>query len=73
MGNSLMKDSMKTWGQAWKDGLVSGAIGSLASTVAGVMAVGIGVATSPLLLLSAVFGSLTLYVSSPLRTTSKPI
>lgn len=34
MSNSLMKDSMKTWGQAWKDGLVSGAIGSLASTVA---------------------------------------
>lgn len=33
-GNSLMKDSMKTWRQTWKDGLVSGAIGSLASTVA---------------------------------------
>jgi len=34
MGNSLMKDSMKTWRQASKDGLVSGAIGSLASTAA---------------------------------------
>jgi hypothetical protein len=34
MGNRLMKDSMKTWQEAWKDGLVSGAIGSLASTVA---------------------------------------
>ena len=34
MGNSLMKDSMKTWRQAWKDSLVSGAVGSLVSTVA---------------------------------------
>ena len=29
--------------------------------------------TSPLLLLSAVFGSLTLYVGSSLHTTSKPV
>ena len=34
MGDSLMKDSMKTWQQAWNDGLVSGTIGSVASTVA---------------------------------------
>jgi hypothetical protein len=34
MSDSLMKDSMKTWRQAWKDGLVSGAIGSLVSTTA---------------------------------------
>jgi hypothetical protein len=34
MSNSLMKDSMKTWRQAWNDGLVSGAIGSLVSTAA---------------------------------------
>jgi hypothetical protein len=34
MGNSLMKDSMKTWRQAWKDGVVSGAVGSLVSTAA---------------------------------------
>jgi hypothetical protein len=33
-GNSLMKDSMKTWEHAWKDGLMSGAIGSLVSTLA---------------------------------------
>jgi hypothetical protein len=34
MSNSLMKASMKTWKQAWHDGLMSGAIGSLASTAA---------------------------------------
>lgn len=34
MSNRLMKDSMKTWRKAWKDGLMSGAIGSLTSTVA---------------------------------------
>lgn len=34
MSNALMKGSMKTWQKAWKDGLVSGAIGSLASTAA---------------------------------------
>lgn len=34
MGNSLMKDSMRTWRQACNDGPVSGATGSLASTVA---------------------------------------
>jgi hypothetical protein len=34
MSNSLTKASMKTWKQAWNDGLVSGAIGSLASTAA---------------------------------------
>ncbi len=34
MSHSLMEDSMKTWQQAWNDGLMSGAIGSLASTAA---------------------------------------
>ena len=39
MGGEFMRDSlmgvgMKTWKQAWRDGLVSGALGSLASTAA---------------------------------------
>jgi hypothetical protein len=34
MGNRLMKDSMKTWRQAWQDGLLSGAIGSLVPAAA---------------------------------------
>lgn len=34
MSNRLMKDSMKTWQEAWKGGLISGAIGSLVSTAA---------------------------------------
>lgn len=34
MSNSLMKDITKTWQQACNDGLISGAIGSLASAAA---------------------------------------